>query len=95
MDYYCDACDKTIKIKSENKHIQGITHNEFDKYIRIKHTIENPVFFDINKISPVTIKNLIYICLKMILNVFDNEFHPHIQSEFQYNNTIFHLERFI
>ena len=31
----------------------------------------------------------------MILNVFDNEFHPHIQSEFQYNNTIFHLERYI
>ena len=44
MDYYCDVSGRTIKIKRKNKHLQSITHNEFEKCIQIKHTIENPDF---------------------------------------------------
>ena len=29
MDYYCDVCDKSLKPKSKNKHLQSITQNEF------------------------------------------------------------------
>ena len=28
MDYYCDICDKTIKIKG--KHLQSLTHNKLN-----------------------------------------------------------------
>ena len=28
MDYYCDVCDKTIKIKSKSRHLQSLTHEE-------------------------------------------------------------------
>ena len=37
MDYYCDVCDKTIKLKSETKHLQSLTHNKIDQCVRVKH----------------------------------------------------------
>ena len=45
MSYYCDTCDKTIKIKSKNKHLKSITHNELEKSFRLIHSIEKPNFF--------------------------------------------------
>ena len=45
MVYHCVVCDETNKIKIENKQH---THIEFEKCIRIKHTIENPDFVDID-----------------------------------------------
>ena len=42
-------CDTTIKIKSKDKHLQSLTHTELEKSIRIKHTIENPDFLDIDE----------------------------------------------
>ena len=44
MDYYYDVCDKAIKIKSKNGHLQSITHARLSECIRIKHIIENPHF---------------------------------------------------
>ena len=38
MEYYCDVCDRTIKIKSKSKHLQSLTHNELEKCIR-KNTL--------------------------------------------------------
>ena len=32
MDYYCDVCDKTFK--SKNKHLQSLTHNKIEYYIK-------------------------------------------------------------
>ena len=49
MDYYCDVCGKTIKIKSKNKQFQSLSRIEVEKCLRIKHTIENPDYFDIDK----------------------------------------------
>ena len=34
MTYYCDVCDKTIKLKSRNKHFNSNIHKEF---VRCKH----------------------------------------------------------
>ena len=45
MKQYSDVCDKTSNIKSKRKHFQNITHNEFEKSIRIKHIIQNSDFF--------------------------------------------------
>ena len=50
MDYCCDLCDGTTKIKSKSKHIRSLTQNEFENYILIKHAIQNPDFFDLNEL---------------------------------------------
>ena len=31
MIYYCDVCDKTIKLKSKNEHFKSNIHKELDK----------------------------------------------------------------
>ena len=38
MSYYCDVCDRTIKLKSENKHFKSNAHKEFDKCKHINLT---------------------------------------------------------
>ena len=30
MSYYCDVCDKTIKLKSKSRHFKSNDHNEFE-----------------------------------------------------------------
>ena len=57
MEYNCDVCDKTTKIRYKRKNLLSLTHIEFDKCINIKHTIENPNFFDIDEIFDVYITN--------------------------------------
>ena len=48
MDYYCDVCDKTIKIKSKIKQLRNLTHNEVDKgKKKTKCFIQNPELFDV------------------------------------------------
>ena len=42
MNYYCDICDKTINLKSKNKHSKSITHNELEKTFHKFHFIETP-----------------------------------------------------
>ena len=37
-------------MKSRSKHLQSLTHNKLEKCIRIKHTIENPDFFDLYEV---------------------------------------------
>ena len=83
MDYYCDVCDRTIETIGKLKHLNKISQNQLDNCLRIKQTIESPNFFDIDgvfnagitkdqpmQISPITIKEVIYILLNMILNWF-------------------------
>ena len=74
MDYSCDVCDETIKIRSKIELLQSLTHNEFEKRIRMKHTIKNPVFCflryrrNFNNYIINHNKIVIYISLNMILN---------------------------
>ena len=49
MEYHCDVSDETSEIKRKDKHFQNLTHSEFDKCIRTKHTIEKPDFFYIDE----------------------------------------------
>ena len=46
--YHCKISDETIKLKSKNKHLKSITHNELEKSIHILHSIESPNFFDVD-----------------------------------------------
>ena len=50
MNYFCDACDRTIKIKSRSRHGKSLTHNEFEKRLRKEHTIQNLDLFDVDEI---------------------------------------------
>ena len=48
-DYYCDFCDKTIKLKSNKNHLKSLPHIQYEQNFRISHTITNPHFFDVVK----------------------------------------------
>ena len=50
MDFYCDICDKTIKVKSKNNHFKSVSQIQNKKWFRINHTVKNPNFVDIDKI---------------------------------------------
>ena len=52
-----DISDKTIKLKSKNKHIKSIIHDELEKSFRIIHSIENPKFFNVADIYNDFINN--------------------------------------
>ena len=47
---YCGICGKTIKLKSKNKHFESLYHRDYEKHIQKNYTIQNPNFFDIDKI---------------------------------------------
>ena len=42
MEYYCEVCDKFIKLKSKFKHFKSNTHKEFHKGKLMEITIEKP-----------------------------------------------------
>ena len=48
MDYDCDVCGKTVKLKSKSNHLKYLSHKKFDKCKLIKFSIKNP---DTNKIE--------------------------------------------
>ena len=94
QDYYCDVRDKTIKIKSKSKHLRRLTQNEFDKRIQMKHSVENPVFFDIDELIHEYIINHknkfdFYFVICDFELVFDNSFYPHIKSDLKKKEPFF------
>ena len=100
MDQYCDKGNKTINPKSTNKHLQSLTHNEYEKGVRKNHTIKNPNLFDINfifnKVMEIHEKKFdLYLVKYDFILVFDSEVYLHIKSEFQYNTSIFYRKRFL
>ena len=50
MEDYCGVCDRTIQVRSKSKHFQTLTHNELEKRIGTKQTVQNPEPFNINSI---------------------------------------------
>ena len=50
MNYYCNICHETIKLKSKKKRLKSITHDELEKFFCITHSIDNPNFFDVDDI---------------------------------------------
>ena len=32
MSYHCDCCDKSNKLKSQNKHFISLSHKEYEKF---------------------------------------------------------------
>ena len=100
MIYYYDICDEANATKSKKEHLQIYTRNDFAKRIRMKYNIENPDVFDVDALFNEDIiirkKKLgLYLVKDGFILLFDNEFYPHIKTEFQYNTSIFHQKRFL
>ena len=53
MVYYCDVCDKTIKLKSKINRLKSLTSNQYEESFRIKNTFKNPIFFDVDELFTV------------------------------------------
>ena len=49
MNYYCDLCDKTTKIKTKSNLPKSLTHTEFEKRIQVNHTNKSLDCFDSDK----------------------------------------------
>ena len=87
MSYFCNVCDKTIKLKSKNKHVKSNSHKEFDKCKHIKLTIENPNINERDEISYAYIiehnETFDFYVMKceFILIFDDNQYCPYITSE--------------
>ena len=42
--FHCDLCDKSIKFRSEKKHLNSRYHKSLNESIICKYTIKNPSF---------------------------------------------------
>ena len=96
MNCYSDVSDKTIKVQSKSKHLQNCTQNEFENCLQIKHTIENPEFFDIDEIFNCYITNHnkkfhLYLAKGDFKLVLDGEFSPPNKSELRFIRSKFPL----
>ena len=50
MDYYCDICDISVKIKYKKRHLNSSRHREFDGCLIDRYNIKNPDFLQIDNI---------------------------------------------
>ena len=64
MDYFFNVWDKTIKFNNKSNFLLGQTHNELEKSIWVKHTIEKFDFLHIDekRSNHYSQKNSIYVC---------------------------------
>ena len=46
-DYYCDLCDKTIKLRYKKKHLNTSLHKSLSYSIINRYCVKNPEFFQI------------------------------------------------
>ena len=96
MNYYCEICDKTIKIKSKNVHPKFLTRNQYQNCIRIISIFRNPYFFNIVIISNDYIinhiKNFDLCFLKIDFKLDFNNFIPPIKTDFHHITTIINLK---
>ena len=50
LDYYCDTCDRTIKLRYKKKHLNTNLHRKYSNCIINRTYIKNPEFFQIENI---------------------------------------------
>ena len=45
---YIKFCDKTMKLKTKNKHFRSLTHKDFERCKQKNYTNRNPNFLDVS-----------------------------------------------
>ena len=78
----------------------SITHTQREKYIRTKHIIEKPNFFEIDKITNDYITNHIKKFYLFLIKcdfklIFHNDFQLHIETDFHHNSMMINLRRYL
>ena len=48
--FYCELCDKSIKIRSRKRHLNSRYHKSLSESIISNYTVENPSFFHMEDI---------------------------------------------
>ena len=100
MSYYCSVSDKTIELKSKNKQYKSLTQKEHEKFFQINRTIQNPIFFGIDKVFNDYVTNhnkkfeLFLVRTDFILD-FDNDLNADIKTDFHFNISPINLKRYI
>ena len=100
MKYYCDVCDKFIKLKSKYKHFKSNTHKQFDKF---KHMILAIEDLDKNNVDEVFYAYIIqhkkqndyYLIkchFKLVFN--DNQYSTYVKFNFFDNKTMISWKNF-
>ena len=91
LNFYCDVCDKSIKMKSKRKHLVSKFHKRLYHSIVTKYVIKNSEFFKIEDILWKHVDNyqkdfeyLVIICEWKL--VFDNNI-IFCEKTKEYNNT--------
>ena len=79
--------NKTIKLKSKNKHLKSNLHIDLAKSFHINYSLENPIFFDVddiyNQFVNIHIKKYYLYAVKCNFNlIFDNNFVPCNECDF-------------
>ena len=50
MEYHCELCDISVKIKSKKRHLNSHPHKNLDKLIINRYRVESPDFIKIENI---------------------------------------------
>ena len=59
-DYYCDICDRTIKLKYKKKHLDNRLHRDLSTSVVNRYCVKNPTFLQMEDI----LKNTFMIIMK-------------------------------
>ena len=98
MNYYCDICDKSIKLKIKKNHFKSLTYIQYEKIFRINHTIRKPYFFHIKKKFNVCItnhnKNFHLYLIKCAFKFVSYNFTPYSKTGFYRNTTFIKFKRY-
>ena len=47
--FFCDICDKSVKIETKKIHLNSQLHKDLNKYVINRYRVENPDFFSNRK----------------------------------------------
>ena len=83
---------KQIKLNTEKRNFQSLTHNEIEKLIRRKHTIHSSEVFN-SYITNHNKKFETHLVKNEFKLVFNREISPHIKTELVNNLKSFHSNR--
>ena len=100
MSHYCTICDKTIKLKSKNKHFISLYRREYEKLNQIVYTIKNPNSFDVDNLFNDLIINHIkkfdlYLDKVDFKLDFDNNLEAHIKTDIHLNISPINFKLFL
>ena len=87
-----------LNLNLKKNHFKSLTHKKYEEYIQINYTINNPNFFDADKIFNNYITNHnkkfeLYLVTADFNLYFHNDLNAQIKTEFHYNLSLINLKQ--